>query len=390
MNPRLQPKIDQQQQPTQVIIGADGKPMVVPVPAKNELTEMAGLEERNMTPDLATTLPSAAAPALEGGAHISQAGAQMAQQAAANPNAAAMNPLMAQMQPATAADQKAIDQLIKNFNSREIKTAQPTASQLAAAGSQVSALGPQASAPSPGIVTAPAALGGGALAALGLSGKHKDGSAGDDSSDDSNSGPGSMDATVVANNHLGGADAAKGDFQAQMAKANTANAPQQMGVPDLLQQAHIMVKDGGGDMKVTLHPDGLGEVALRVSVTDGKVSVAMVTESDEAKKLIERQIGDLKAGLQQNHLAVDTIKVDTATNLGKQLEQQYHEAQRQQAQAALEQFRQEGGGEWRRSFFDVGPVNPYKSQGDAPRDTSSPVTRAQSRSIGSRRLDLVA
>ena len=79
-----------------------------------------------------------------------------------------------------------------------------------------------------------------------------------------------------------------------------------------------------------------------------------------------------------------------ATNMGRQLEQQYQDAQRQHAHAALEQFRQDQQG-WRRSFFDLPTVRDYQSQGRAPQDMASPNASASARKVaGSRRLDLVA
>ncbi len=164
-------------------------------------------------------------------------------------------------------------------------------------------------------------------------------------------------------------------------------SPMEVTVPDLVQNARVMVHSGGGEMKVTLKPEGLGEVAMRVSVDQGKVNVQMITESDEAKKLIERELGELKTQLAGNQLQVESIKIDTATNLGKQLEQQYQDAQRQLAQQTLEQFRQDHQG-WRRSFFEVPGARVYKSQSDAHRDISAPST--PTRRASSRRLDLVA
>lgn len=180
--------------------------------------------------------------------------------------------------------------------------------------------------------------------------------------------------------------ATSGDFRSQLANANPA-AGQSMRVDDLISQAEVMVRDGGGEMKVKLNPEGLGEVAMKVNVEQGKVSVQMITESDEAKSLIERQLGDLKSQLSSNNLQLETIKVDTASNLGKQLEQQYQDAQRQMAHQTLEQFRQDQQG-WRRSFFEVPGVRQYKGQNEGPRDAQPPLVSP--RGVGSRRLDLVA
>lgn len=176
------------------------------------------------------------------------------------------------------------------------------------------------------------------------------------------------------------------EFQQQLSSA----APNQpMAVPDLVKNAQVMVQDGGGEMKVTLTPEGLGEVAMKVSVKDGKVNVQMITESDEAKRMIERSLGDLKSQLAQNQLQVTDIKIDTASNLGKQLEQQYNDAQRQMAQQTLEQFRQDHQG-WRRSHFEVPGAKVYKNQADAPRDVQAPTSVGSRNRGGSRRLDLVA
>ncbi|MGE0526195.1 MAG: flagellar hook-length control protein FliK [Bdellovibrionales bacterium] len=157
-------------------------------------------------------------------------------------------------------------------------------------------------------------------------------------------------------------------------------------IPDLVGQAQVLVRDGGGDMKVTLNPEGLGEVAMKVSVEHGKVNVQMITESDEAKRLIERELVDLRSHLASNHLHVESIKVDTASQLSTQLEQQYRDAQRQMAQQDLAQFRQDHQG-WRRSFFDIPSARQYRGQADATRDVQAP---SQPRRTGARRLNLVA
>ena len=106
---------------------------------------------------------------------------------------------------------------------------------------------------------------------------------------------------------------------------------------------------------------------------------------------MKQELGELKNGLANNHLTVDTIKIDTASSMGKQLEQQYHEAQRQAAHQNLEQFRQDNQG-WRRSFFDTPAVRNYNSQNQAPTDVGSAgkSSTAGRRGVNSRRLDLVA
>jgi flagellar hook-length control protein FliK len=283
-----------------------------------------------------------------------------------------LSQLAAQMKPVTAADKKSVDELIRQFNGQQPTPAAAALETAPTAGLRKVPVGASAAA------TAPAA----ALGSLvGIGGRNSK-SAGDDSSgsDDLSS---AYQNVLTGENRLAPNAAAKGEFQAQLGP--TQNMP--VGVPELMQQAHVMIREGGGEMKVTLHPDGLGEVAMRVSVDGNKVNVQMITESDEAKKLIERQIGELKSGLTANHLQVESIKVDTASNLGRQLEQQMQDGQRHQAQANLEQFRQDHQG-WRRSFFESGTVNPYVGQAEGPGNVRASGPSAKSTS--QRRLDLVA
>lgn len=352
-------------------MGQDLSPAMESNPSETPYA-MAGLA--GMTPQAG--VPSAAVPSAPGGAQaLSEGGGR----------AADLNKLVGQMQAPGAGDNRAMDQMVRNLSTRQMRHSAMAQAPLNADPAATAA------ASTPGVAAPTAAAQPATFAGLnGIMGggsSHKD-SSGDDSGDDATDTMG-MNSALAADNRAASNQNVKGDFQAQLAKA-APGQPQTMGVPDLVQQAHIMVRDGGGDMKVTLHPEGLGEVAMRVSVNDGKVNVQMITQSDEAKRLIEHQIGDLKTGLTQNHLQVDSIKVDTATNLGKQLEQQYHDAQRQQAQMNLEQFRQDQQG-WRRSFFETGSVNPYRGQAEAPRDVRNPAAVAASaRNSNSRRLDLVA
>lgn len=156
---------------------------------------------------------------------------------------------------------------------------------------------------------------------------------------------------------------------------------------DLIQKTQVMIRDGGGDVKVILQPEGLGEVAMKVSVNGDKVNVEMITESDAAKKILEKGMADLKHHLQASQLNLESIKVDTASNMGQQLEQQYQDAQRQQAFNFMQEFRQDNQ-QFRQGFMDQPSARNYRSQSDAqaPEVTSTPPAKGAQ----GRRLNLVA
>ncbi|MGE3759085.1 MAG: flagellar hook-length control protein FliK, partial [Pseudobdellovibrionaceae bacterium] len=123
-------------------------------------------------------------------------------------------------------------------------------------------------------------------------------------------------------------------------------------VQALMNRAQILIRDGGGEMKVTMTPEGMGTVDLKVVVENGKVNVEMLADSPHAKKLIESASNDLKSHLIESKLDVGAIKVDLAsrssTNLDnssgqqqqKQMDSQPDHRGREQAQQFFNQFRE--------------------------------------------------
>ena len=167
------------------------------------------------------------------------------------------------------------------------------------------------------------------------------------------------------------------------------DAEQAQNVKEVVTQANLLVKKGGGEMKVALNPEGMGQVNLKVAVNDGQVSVEMVTESNEVKKLLEKGLGDLKANLASHKLNVDNVKVDFSGEIAKQFDHAHDEAQRQSAQNFMEQFRNQNQS-WRQNFFDVPGGKAGRHPNEAgPQDELTQVQSGKKKS-SSRRLDLVA
>lgn len=162
-------------------------------------------------------------------------------------------------------------------------------------------------------------------------------------------------------------------------------------VKELIDQAQYLARRGGGEMKIKLNPDGMGEVTMKVVLADGQLQVQMVTDSNEAKKMIERGLGELKATLASHQLNVDQIKVDsTQTSLEKQMAQHQEDSQRQSARQFMEQFRQDSSG-WKRNFYDIPTARSYRTQReDAAQPGLSPQAISERNKSTSRRINLVA
>lgn len=160
-------------------------------------------------------------------------------------------------------------------------------------------------------------------------------------------------------------------------------------IKEVVSRAQMLATKGGGEMKIILAPEALGEVTMKVAVQNGQVNVEMIAESKEAKKLLEAGLGDLKATLLSNNLKVDQIRVDTPADVSRQLTQNHDEAQRQFAQQFMEQFRQENN-DWRRGFYDIGGARPYRGQKEEAERGPSVGNGSDRRKESTRRLDLVA
>jgi flagellar hook-length control protein FliK len=262
-----------------------------------------------------------------------------------------------------------------------------------------------------GTATASAASAAG-LAALGFNG-------GDDDSDDTSSGEHSspdqqLMTSQLTNPHLSHSQAqgvgGETQFGAMMAAAGaganhavSANE-KQANIQQLMNQAQYLIKKGGGEAKIQMAPEGIGQVHMKMTVLDGKVNLEMQAETKEAKKLIESSLGDLKTHLAHHQLAMDQVKVDVGNQTSSDAQSQdskqrqmdpRQEQSKDQTRQFWSEFNGSGGGFERRGGFTDSPG--VRAYGGTRRE--SPLTptnsgTAQARMLAGsgkgRGLDLVA
>ncbi len=176
-----------------------------------------------------------------------------------------------------------------------------------------------------------------------------------------------------------------------MSAVRVADSEGQSNVNEILNQAQFLARRGGGEVKVILHPEGLGEVNLRVHSKDGQISVEMLTQSAEAKRVLENGLGDLRASLAAQKIGVDQIKVENTGEAAKDFNNPQEQQQRQSAQNFMEQFRQENQA-FRRGFLDMPGIRAYRSQIQDPADNEDMIAAIQGdrKRAMAKRLDLVA
>lgn len=67
---------------------------------------------------------------------------------------------------------------------------------------------------------------------------------------------------------------------------------------------------GGGEMRVRLKPDGLGELQLRVSTFGNQVGLRIQASDEKAKRILEESLGSLKDALAGQNLALGRVEVN--------------------------------------------------------------------------------
>lgn len=160
-------------------------------------------------------------------------------------------------------------------------------------------------------------------------------------------------------------------------------------VRDVVDQAQVLVKNGGGEMKIKLNPEGVGEVTLKVMSDGGRINIEMIASNANTKKLLENGLADLRETFSSHRINVDQIKIGSPDNISKHMDQNMQDQNQNHVRQFLEEFRQNNQN-WRQGFVDMPAMKNYRSQAqDDSVDQSIPSMRSKPRN-GNRRLDLVA
>ncbi|KYG66199.1 flagellar hook-length control protein [Bdellovibrio bacteriovorus] len=155
-------------------------------------------------------------------------------------------------------------------------------------------------------------------------------------------------------------------------------AENEAAVKQVMNQAQYLIKQGGGEMKVQMTPEGMGTIHLKVMLQDGKVNMQMSADTQEAKKTIESSLAELKTSLAAHKLSMENVKVDVvnsaSTDTATQNQTNMNGQNRDQARQFWNQFNENFGNSGRReSWSDVSGLRGY---GKKQRDPLQPIETA--------------
>lgn len=152
-------------------------------------------------------------------------------------------------------------------------------------------------------------------------------------------------------------------------------------VRQIMNQAQYMISKGGGQTVMKLQPEGLGEIHLKIGVHQGKVNVEMMADTQEAKRLLEGSLDDLRNSLSSQKLSVEGVKVDVSQSSSSDSQQRQpnsgqQDQNRDQLRQMFSQWREENG---RSQFFEMPGIKAYnRTQSPTPLGPA-PIEGARSR-----------
>jgi hypothetical protein len=93
---------------------------------------------------------------------------------------------------------------------------------------------------------------------------------------------------------------------------------------DIVRQASILVKDGGeGTIRLSLKPESLGMVKVRLEMAENKITGRIIVESNEALRAFEREIHYLEQAFRDSGFAGASLEMALAGDGGQNSREQW-------------------------------------------------------------------
>ena len=108
---------------------------------------------------------------------------------------------------------------------------------------------------------------------------------------------------------------------------------QDMAGSELLRATNLVLKDGGGEIRLVLKPESLGSVRIRMNLVDNAIEGKIIVDSSSVKQVVEGSIDALRRaltaeGFQTGSLQVSVGGQHTDTGSRQEQEQQAHTVRR--------------------------------------------------------------
>jgi flagellar hook-length control protein FliK len=96
------------------------------------------------------------------------------------------------------------------------------------------------------------------------------------------------------------------------ARATPLERLREMTGADLVRTAGLVVRDGGGEIRLTLKPESLGSVRIRLSLADGMVEGRIIVDTPEARQAFEAGLDSLTRALHADGFQTGSLSVSVS------------------------------------------------------------------------------
>lgn len=175
----------------------------------------------------------------------------------------------------------------------------------------------------------------------------------------------------------------------------------------IMSHAQILANKGGGEVRMKLKPEGLGELELKMVLNQGRLQLHINADTNEAKKVLEQSLGDLKSSLAAHKLSIDHMKIDVVgasqTDVATQFQNSFQNhgqaaqnpmSDREQTSQFWQQFNQQFDTKQHRNFLMDPPQmvagNPQKTEPLVPATQVNQARAARAYGMKGSGLNLVA
>lgn len=103
-------------------------------------------------------------------------------------------------------------------------------------------------------------------------------------------------------------DASRAGFEA-VKGAHGARPSTETVLPQIVQKAQVILRDGSSEMRMQLVPEHLGKLEMKIVVHDGMVTARFMVENAQVKSMIEGNLSQLKQSLESMGFHIDNFAV---------------------------------------------------------------------------------
>jgi hypothetical protein len=153
-----------------------------------------------------------------------------------------------------------------------------------------------------------------------------------------------MDIGQTISQQTGIKDNLKGEFVNRLSTEGTNSGSKNTFAAKILGHAQMLLKDGGGSMRVNVETPGMGKVDVAINLINNQLDVRIITASEQARDMISREVSGLRDGLGQQGISLRGLEIGKAgESSGRQFagqgQQQFGQGARDQ-KASYDDMRQ--------------------------------------------------